>query len=140
MKDNSVLKVEVVVAKPIDVVWKAWTTPTDAKLWNIPFPDWHCPKAEIDLREGGFFSFRMEKIDGSEGFDHSGFYDKVIANQLIEYTGLDKRKSIIEFIENQNITTISEIFEPEEMTPIDLQRDFCQSVLKNFKKHVESKV
>jgi hypothetical protein len=82
----------------------------------------------------------MEKIDGSEGFDHSGFYDKVIANQLIEYTGLDKRKSIIEFIENQNITTISEIFEPEEMTPIDLQRDFCQSVLKNFKKHVESKV
>jgi hypothetical protein len=95
---------------------------------------------ENDVRAGGLFSFRMEAINGSEGFDHVGKYDKVIKYQLIEYTVSDNRKSIIEFVAKGNTTILTETFEPENETPIDLQRDFCESVLLNFKNHVESKV
>lgn len=139
MSDNSFLKVEISINKPVDMVWECWTNPADIKLWNVPFPNWHSPEVVNDVREGGLFSFRMEAIDGSEGFDHAGKYDKVIKNQVIEYTVSDNRKSIIEFVANGNTTILSETFESEKETPIDLQKDFCESVLLNFKKHVESK-
>jgi uncharacterized protein YndB with AHSA1/START domain len=139
MKEKQTLNVKLNIPQPIEAVWKTWTTPGDIQVWNVPFPDWHCPNVENDLREGGFFSFRMEKIDGSEGFDHAGYYDAIIEHKLIEYTGLDNRKSVIEFVENENITTITETFEPEENTPFDLQKDFCQLIHSSFKKYIESK-
>ncbi|MCP9748917.1 SRPBCC domain-containing protein [Lacihabitans sp. CS3-21] len=140
MTNNPFLKVEITINKPVDLVWECWTNPADIMLWNVPFPNWHSPKVENNLRAGGLFSFRMEAIDGSEGFDHTGKYDKVIKNQLIEYTLSDNRKSRIEFVANGNTTSLTETFEPEKETPIDLQRDFCESVLLNFKQHVESKL
>jgi uncharacterized protein YndB with AHSA1/START domain len=140
MTNNPFLKVEITINKPVDLVWECWTNPADIMLRNVPFPNWHSPKVENDVRLGGLFSFRMEAIDGSEGFDHVGKYDKVIKNQLIEYTVSDNRKSRIEFVANGNTTSLTETFEPEKETPIDLQRDFCESVLLNFKQHVESKL
>jgi CO dehydrogenase/acetyl-CoA synthase epsilon subunit len=82
----------------------------------------------------------MEAKDGSEGFDFSGKYDKVILNELIEYTLDDGRKTMNQFIHNKNSVTITETFEPEEKTPLDIQRDFCQGVLNNFKKYVENEI
>lgn len=140
MTNNPFLKVEITINKPVDLVWECWTNPADIMLWNVPFANWHSPKVENDVRLGGLFSFRMEAIDGSEGFDHAGKYDTVIKNQLIEYTLSDNRKSRIEFVANGNTTSLTETFEPEKETPIDLQRDFCESVLLNFKQHVESKL
>jgi uncharacterized protein YndB with AHSA1/START domain len=140
MTNNPFLKVEITINKPVDLVWECWTNPVDIMLWNVPFSNWHSPKVENDVRLGGLFSFRMEAIDGSEGFDHVGKYDKVIKNQLIEYTVSDNRKSRIEFVANGHSTILTETFEPEKETPIDIQRDFCESVLLNFKQHVESKL
>ena len=140
MTNNPFLKVEISIDKPVELVWEYWTNTADIMLWNVPFPNWHSPKVENDVRAGGLFSFRMEAINGSEGFDHVGKYDKVIKYQLIEYTVSDNRKSIIEFVAKGNTTILTETFEPENETPIDLQRDFCESVLLNFKNHVESKV
>lgn len=140
MTNNPFLKVEITINKPMDLVWECWTNPADIMLWNVPFANWHSPKVENDVRLGGLFSFRMEAIDGSEGFDHAGKYDTVIKNQLIEYTLSDNRKSRIEFVANGHSTSLTETFEPEKETPIDLQRDFCESVLLNFKQHVESKL
>jgi uncharacterized protein YndB with AHSA1/START domain len=133
------ITVEVTVNKPIESVWQDWARPADIMQWNIPFDDWHSPRVENDLKPGGSFLFRMEAKDGSVGFDHSGKYDKVINNQLIEYTGTDGRKSVIEFISKGDTTTIVETFEPEPINPLEMQKDFCQSVLNNFKKYTESK-
>lgn len=133
------ITVKVNIDKPIESVWQVWSTPADIMQWNIPFDNWHSPYVENDLKPGGNFLFRMEAKDGSEGFNHSGKYDKVIKNKLIEYTGNDGRKSIIEFISNGHTTTIIETFEPEKSNPREMQKDFCQSVLNNFKKHIEIK-
>ena len=105
-------------------------------LANIP-PAWHTPKAEVDLRKGGSFFLRMEKKDGSEGFDHAGHYNAVVVNELIEYTVNDGRKSIIRFASNDNTTRVTETFEPETNTPLEVQKEFVQAVLDNFKRYAE---
>lgn len=51
------ITVEATIAAPIEVVWRAWTTPDDIKRWNAASDDWHCPAAELDLRPGGQFSY-----------------------------------------------------------------------------------
>lgn len=131
------ITVEISVNKPVDLVWHRWTTPADIANWNIPFDDWHSPKVENDLKVGGKFFYRMEAKDGREGFDHYGNYDKIIKNQLIEYTVSDGRKSVIKFISNGDTTLVVETFEPEKETPLEIQRDFCYSVLRRFKKYSE---
>jgi len=133
------ITVEVTINKPIEYVWQVWARPSDIMQWNIPFDNWHSPFVENDLRTGGSFFFRMEAKDCSDGFDHSGIYDNVINNQLIEYTGTDGRKSVIKFISYDKTTTIVETFEPDKTNPIEMQKDFCQSVLNNFKQYVETK-
>lgn len=133
------ITVETTVNKPVENVWKIWTTPADIRQWNNPFDDWHSPRVENDLKQGGSFLYRMEAKDGSAGFDHCGKYDKVINNQLIEYTVSDGRKSIIKFVPTGDTTIVIETFEPEKENPIEMQRDFCQSVLNNFKKYAENK-
>ena len=133
---NSItLKIQ--VDKPVDYVWLLWTKAADIERWNIPFDDWHCPKAENDLKPGGNFYFRMEATNGRDGFDHSGTYDKILENRRIEYTVSDGRKSIIEFISDGGTTLVVETFEPEKETPVELQRNFCFSVLKRFKEYAE---
>ena len=81
--------------------------------------------------------FRMETSDGSDGFDHAGTYDRVIPNELIEYTVADGRKTRIVFSSNGDATTVSETFEPVKGTPFALQREFCQAVLNKFRVFVE---
>lgn len=129
--------VNVLVQKPLEKVWESWTEPEDIKLWNIPFPQWHCPVVINDVKDGGKFFFKMETRDGKEGFDHTGRYDKVIPYEAIEYTLNDGRKSTIEFQQIDRNTIVRESFEPEKSVPNDLQRNFCQSVLQRFKEYVE---
>ena len=134
---KSPITVETTIKSTIENVWNLWTTPEDIRQWNNPSEEWHTLKVENDLKDGGKFLFRMESKDGADGFDFSGTYDKVILNKFIEYTLDDGRKTINEFIQNENSVTITETFEPEAKTPLDVQRDFCQGVLNNFKKYVE---
>lgn len=134
------ITVEIKIDKPVAYVWQLWTTPADIEQWNIPFDDWHSPKVENDLKVGGKFFYRMEAKDGGEGFDHYGSYDKIIKHQLIEYTVSDGRKSVIKFISDGDTTLVVETFEPEKETPVEIQKYFCFSVLKNFKKHAETKM
>ena len=136
---KSAITAETTIHAPIEKVWKFWTTAADIKQWNNPSDKWHSPKIEIDLKEGGRFLFRMETKDGSVGFDHSGKYDKLVTHQLIEYSVDDGRKTVIVFTPNNNSTTITETFEPEPKTPLEIQSEFCQAVLNNFKEYVESK-
>ena len=120
------ITVETTINVTIETAWKLWTSTADIAVWNSPSEDWHSPKAENDLRTGGSFFYRMETKDGSEGFDHSGTYNKVIEHQLIEYTVSDGRKSVIKFVPEGNTTIVIETFEPEKKTPLIYKKIFVR--------------
>ncbi len=136
-KTSTMITVQVTVNAPIEKVWKIWATSSDIMQWNNPSDNWHSPKVENDLQKGGRFLFRMETKDGKDGFDHTGVYDEVIHHQLIEYTGTDGRRSIIRFVPDNNRTVIEEEFEPGKEPSLEIQKNFCQSVLNNFKRYAE---
>lgn len=137
MTTTSEITVFIIVNLPVESAWILWTTPGHIMQWNNPFEDWHSPRVELDLKEKGRFFFRMEAKDGSAGFDHSGRYNKVIPNQLIEYTLDDGRRTSVTFSSNDGATMISENFEPESQTEVGMQKFFCQLILNNFKKYAE---
>jgi uncharacterized protein YndB with AHSA1/START domain len=138
IKEKTSITVETVIKAPIDKVWKNWTNPEAIIKWNNASDDWHTTEAVNDLRVGGKFSARMEAKDGSFGFDFYGFYDKVITNELIEYTLGDDRKVKIIFTKQGNNTQIIETFEAENTNSIELQKGGWQAILDNFKKFTES--
>jgi uncharacterized protein YndB with AHSA1/START domain len=131
------ITVETTVAAPIDAVWRAYTTPSDIKNWNAASDDWHTTAAEVDLREGGKFSSRMEAKDGSFGFYFAGTYTKIITNELIEYSFGD-RSAKVEFIQNPSDVTVRVSFDAESTHSIDQQRDGWQAILNRFSQYVQT--
>lgn len=125
---------------PVETVWNSFTDPHHIERWNNASPDWHTPRAENDLREGGRFLYRMEARDGSMGFDFSGQYNKTDKYKFIEYTLDDSRKVQITFISKGGMTEVVEIFEAETENPVEMQRAGWQAILDNFKRHVEELV
>ncbi len=138
-KEQKIISVQTKIDAPLDLVWKLWTTPEDIVNWNNASEDWHTPKATNDLRTGGKFSFRMEAVNGNEGFDFGGVYDKVIPKERIEYTLADGRKVSVAFSKTNGKTKIVETFEPEKINSIELQHDGWQSIMDNFKRYAEVK-
>jgi len=132
------ITVQVEVHAPIDFVWKCWTLPEHIIHWNNASPDWHTPKAENNMTEGGKFNYRMEAKDGSFGFDFWGIHDKIVFHELIENTLGDDRKVIIAFSGNGTLTKITETFDAETENSVDLQQQGWQAILDNFKKYTES--
>jgi uncharacterized protein YndB with AHSA1/START domain len=130
--------VETTVAAPIDAVWNAWNTPDDIKQWNAASDDWHTTKSEVELREGGAFSSRMEAKDGSMGFDFAGTYTRVEKNRLIECSFGD-RVLLVEFTPSADGVSVRETFDAESTYPVEQQRQGWQAILANFAKHVEAK-
>src|SRR3954468_3497832 len=126
------------IAAPIEKVWSAYTSPEDIKQWNAASDDWHTTASTVDLREGGAFSSRMEAKDGSMGFDFAGTYTKIVKHKLIE-SAFGDRTSQVEFEDGPNGVTVRVSFEAETTNPVEMQRQGWQSILDNFKKHVEKK-
>lgn len=124
------------VSAPVAQVWQAYTRPEDIKRWNAASDDWHTTDAKVDLREGGAFSSRMEAKDGSMGFDFAGTYTKIVPHRLIEYAFGD-RAAKVEFSEGPKEVTVTVTFDGESTHSVEQQRDGWQSILDNFKKHVE---
>lgn len=137
MTAKTIITIEATVNAPIEKVWKYWTDTDHIVKWNSAHPSWHCPKAENNLKPGGKFSYRMEAVDGSFGFDFGGTYDVVTLHQYIEYTLEDERKVKNTFTSNGNTTVVKSEFEAESENPIEMQRDGWQAILDNFKKYVE---
>ncbi|MDX5325945.1 MAG: SRPBCC family protein [Bacteroidota bacterium] len=123
------------VKQPIEKVWHTWISPEHIVNWNFASPEWHCPRAENNLIPGGRFSCRMEARDGSMGFDLSGQYDSVEAPHRLQYHLDDGRKVSLDLFEENGVTLITQIFEPESSNPIELQRDGWQAILNNFSKY-----
>ena len=130
------ITIETTVNAPIDRVWAAWSDPRAIEQWNAASPDWHTPRARVDLREGGSFSSRMEAKDGSFGFDFAGTYTKIVVPKRIEYTFGD-RMAQIEFTEGPNGVQVRVTFDPEATNPVEMQKQGWQAILNNFARHVE---
>jgi uncharacterized protein YndB with AHSA1/START domain len=131
------ITVETSVHAPIDRVWAAWNDPRAMEQWNAASPDWHTPRASVDLREGGKFCARMQARDGSVGFDFEGTYTRVAPQRLIEYTLGDGRKVRVEFTPLANGIKVRESFDAEESHSAEQQRQGWQAILDNFARYVE---
>ena len=136
--DINEISIKAEVKAGIEKVWDFYTKPEHIVNWNFASDDWHCPRAENDLRVGGTYSARMEAKDGSFGFDLSAIYDDVVENEKIVYTMEDGRKVETEFQDSGDSTTVTTKFEAESENPIEMQRDGWQSILDNFKKYTEA--
>lgn len=131
------INVETTVAAPMEKVWRAYTTPEDIKQWNAASDDWHTTAATVDLRVGGAFSSRMEAKDGSMGFDFAGTYTKIEPHRLIAYAFGD-RTAQVEFSDTPQGVTVRVSFDAESEFPVEQQQSGWQSILNNFKRHVEA--
>ncbi|GAA4461707.1 SRPBCC family protein [Nemorincola caseinilytica] len=132
------ITIETSVNAPLATAWETWSGPAHIMKWNSASPDWHCPKAENDLRTGGTFSSRMEARDGSMGFDFGGVYDEVRHHEYIAYTMGDGRKVNVTFAPQGNGTHILQTFDAENMHPVEMQREGWQSIMNNHKTYTEN--
>jgi uncharacterized protein YndB with AHSA1/START domain len=132
------ITVEIEVAAPAQVVWDAWTTPSDIVQWNFASDDWCCPVSKMDVQVGGKFKNRMEpKHDSDSGFDFEGVFTKVEPPTMLQYE-FDSRHVTIEFVEtDQGTTRITESFDAEDENSAQEQQQGWKSILNNFKTHVE---
>lgn len=139
MEQKTKVTVEATIHAPIEKVWEAWNAPEQIVQWNTASPDWHSPRAQVDLREGGTFNIRMEAKDGSMGFDFGGVYNTVSIHKLIEYTMGDGRQVSVHFISEGGDTHVSETFDAENEHPVEFQKAGWQSIMDSFKRYVENK-
>jgi uncharacterized protein YndB with AHSA1/START domain len=131
------IEIEAMIEAPIEAVWKKWTTAEDIQQWNFAHESWCCPTAQIDLREEGTFTYRMEAVDGSVGFDFQGVFDSIEEQEFLAITLGDGRKWEIEFSDLGQSTHVTERFHPESVNPIDMQEAGWQSILNQFKSYCE---
>jgi uncharacterized protein YndB with AHSA1/START domain len=136
---KNVISIAVTVKKDLNSTWKYFTGDEHVIQWNFATPDWYCPRATSDFREGGTFTFRMEAKDGSFGFDFGGTYTKIVKNSLIEYKLGDDRTVRAVFSTTSEGTRINEEFDAESVHPPEQQRAGWQSILNNFKTYAESR-
>lgn len=69
---------------PVELVWKAWTTPDLLKQWFTPRP-WKTVECEIEPRPGGRFRTVMESPEG-EQFAGESCVLQVEENRLLVWT------------------------------------------------------
>jgi len=80
----------------------------------------------------------MESKEGKMGFDFWGTYIKVEPEKLIEIKLGDGRKMTVTFEETEGATIVTEMFEPEDVNSLELQKKGWQAILDNFKKYAEA--
>jgi uncharacterized protein YndB with AHSA1/START domain len=130
--------IEAIISSDVKKVWDYYAKPEHITKWNFASDDWHCPKAENDLRVGGKLKSRMEAKDGSFGFDFEAIYDGVINHKKISYVLTDGRQVITNFENHAGKTKVSTTFDAETENSVELQRTGWQAILDNFKNYVES--
>lgn len=135
--NSTKITIETTINADTDKVWRYYTQPEHITKWNFASDDWHCPKAENNMKIGGLYFARMEAKDGSFGFDLKAVYDEVLPFEKIVYTMEDGRKVITTFENSNDKTKVTTIFEAENQNPVDMQKAGWQAILNNFKRYVE---
>jgi uncharacterized protein YndB with AHSA1/START domain len=78
------LVLERTLGAPLNLVWKAWTTPEHIKRWWAPKP-YETPEVEVDWRPGGIFRFVMTGPDNFRE-DSAGCILEFVHNEKIVWT------------------------------------------------------
>lgn len=86
---------------------------------------------------GGTFSWRMEAVDGSMGFDYAGKYLEIEDHAFILKQLNDGREVSIRFEDKGNTVMLVETFEIEHENSAEQQRMGWQAILDNFKRYTE---
>jgi uncharacterized protein YndB with AHSA1/START domain len=136
MTDNKIT-INVTVLADRKKVWDYYTLPEHITNWNFADPSWHCPTASNDLKIGGRYVARMEAKDGSFGFDFDAVYTKIQENESFTYE-FGGRKATVEFKEENGLTEVVVIFDPETENSVEMQKNGWQAILNSFKKYVET--
>lgn len=131
------ITVQATIQAPVHTVWEKWNEPQHITQWCQASDDWHAPAATNDLRIGGSFSTTMAAKDGSFSFEFGGVYSVVELHKSISYTMSDGRKVDITFESNGDETTVTEVFDPETINPLEMQQGGWQAILNSFKAYVE---
>ncbi len=118
--------------------WEMFTDPTSVTEWNFASPDWHCPRAQSELRKGGNFCYRMEARDGSFGFDFEGTFLEFSPPSHLRYSLGENREVVVRFVDQGERTLVTQSFTPEPTHSLEQQRAGWQSILENYKQHVEA--
>ncbi len=132
------IQVEIQIHASIETVWDCFTNPKHIVHWNFASPDWHCPKAINDLRDGGEFHYTMAAKDGSFEFDFWGTFQQIEDFKKLEIVLGDDRKMSVIFEPKGDETILTELFEPESENSHELQKAGWQAILSNFKNYVQS--
>lgn len=132
------ISVSVLIERPLAEVWLGWNTPASIMEWNAASPQWHCPQSLVDLRAGGRFCHHMAARDGSMGFDFEGTFTEIRAPTGLRYVMDDGREVSVQFVEEQGGTRVEEVFDAESRHSDEQQRAGWQSILDNFKRHMEA--
>lgn len=138
MSDFKKITISTKVNVSIDQAWKVFTSPSSIVKWNFASQDWCCPRASIELCEGGLFNYRMESRDGKFGFDFSGTFTLVVPGSRIDYVLGDERTVSVEFRKVGESTEVIETFDAETDNSLELQRNGWQAILDNFKRQAEA--
>ncbi|MDG1160226.1 MAG: SRPBCC domain-containing protein [Flavobacteriales bacterium] len=125
------------ISASISHVWESWTNPKHIVKWNFAHESWKCPAATNNLFPGGDFSWRMEAVDGSMGFDYAGKYIEIEDHAFILKQLNDGREVSITFEVMGDEVLLSEIFEIEHENSAEQQRMGWQAILDNFKRYTE---
>lgn len=136
------ITVEVVVDAPPQAAWDGFTKPESIVKWNFADPSWHCPRAENDVRVGGALKARMEAKDGSMGFDFEARYTEVAPPRKLAYVMGEeegRREVVVIFKDEGGKTHVTETFDAESTFSLEQQRSGWQSILDNYKRHVEGR-
>ena len=135
--DTQKITVETTVAAPPATAWAAHTQGDHITGWNFASDDWHCPKAEVDLREGGRMTSQMEAKDGSMGFEFGGTFESVDPGRETVMRMDDGRVSRTTFEEVEGGTRVTTTFDAEHTHPIEMQRQGWQAILENYRIYTE---
>ncbi len=136
----AVITVETTINAPTHIVWEKWTKPEHVQQWNFAAPDWHCPKATIDLRVGGEYHYEMAAKDGSMSFDFWGTFVEINPEKSLHIFIGDGRNMQVTFEPTEAGTKVTEQFEPENQNPAEMQQAGWQMILDNFKSYAETAI
>jgi len=131
------IKIQAQINSTSEQVWDAWTNPIHIVNWNHATAEWHCPSASNDLQVGGRFSITMASKDGQSSFNFEGVYEEVNYPTALAYSLSDGRKVKAFFEKNNQGVLVTELFDPEDQNPIELQKAGWQGILNNLKAYVE---
>ena len=131
------IKIQATIDAPLDMVREAWTSPLHIVKRNAASADRHTTHATNDLRTWWRFLSHMEAKDWSFGFDFTWTYTQIINQSTIEYVMDDGRNNLITFEQWQWVHVVS-VFDAETQNSKEMQQQWRQSILDNFKYYVEN--